>query len=116
MVKNAAVNARDIGDGFDPWVGKIPWKRAWQPSPGFLYGIPWTEEPGGLQSIGRKELDMTEATSNTHTHTDTQTHTDTHTHRHTHTHTQTHRHTHTLSVAGTQGQEFQAAAAACQLP
>ena len=25
--------------------------------------IPWTEEPGGLQSpMGRKELDMTEAT------------------------------------------------------
>ena len=71
MVKNVAVNARDIGDWFDPWVGKISWKRAWQPSPGFLYGIPWTEEPGGLQSIGHKELDMTEATSNTHTHTHT---------------------------------------------
>ena len=24
-----------------------------------LLGIPWTEEPGGLQSIGHKELDMT---------------------------------------------------------
>ena len=24
--------------------------------------ISWTEEPGGLQSIGHKELDMTEAT------------------------------------------------------
>ena len=24
--------------------------------------IPWTEEPGGLQSWGCKELDMTEAT------------------------------------------------------
>ena len=23
---------------FDPWVGKIPWKRAWQPSPVFLPG------------------------------------------------------------------------------
>ena len=22
--------------------------------------IPWTEEPGGLQSMGHKELDMTE--------------------------------------------------------
>ena len=21
--------------GFDPWVGKIPWRRAWQPIPGF---------------------------------------------------------------------------------
>ena len=24
--------------GFDPWVGKIPWKRAWQPDPVFLPG------------------------------------------------------------------------------
>ena len=24
--------------GFDPWVGKIPWRRAWQPTPVFLPG------------------------------------------------------------------------------
>ena len=24
--------------GFDPWVGKIPWRREWQPSPVFLTG------------------------------------------------------------------------------
>ena len=23
---------------FDPWVGKIPWRRAWQPTPVFLPG------------------------------------------------------------------------------
>ena len=23
---------------FDPWVKKIPWRRAWQPTPGFLPG------------------------------------------------------------------------------
>ena len=22
--------------GFDPWVGKIPWRRKWQPTPVFL--------------------------------------------------------------------------------
>ena len=34
--------------------------------------IPWTEEPGRLQSMGHKELDTTEATNpNTHTHTHT---------------------------------------------
>ena len=38
---------------FDPWVGKIPWRRAWQPIPVLLaWRIPWTEEPGGLQSTG----------------------------------------------------------------
>ena len=35
---------------FDHWAGKIPRKRAWQPTPVFLPGdSPWTEEPGGLQ-------------------------------------------------------------------
>ena len=30
--------------GLDPWVGKIPWRRAWQPTPVFLPGeSPWTE-------------------------------------------------------------------------
>ena len=38
--------------GFDPCVGKIFQKRAWQPTPVFLPGeSPWTEEPGGLQSV-----------------------------------------------------------------
>ena len=39
--------------GFDPWVGKIPWRRPWQPTPILLPGeSPWTEEPGRLQSTG----------------------------------------------------------------
>ena len=37
---------------FDPWVGKIPWRRAWQPTPVFLLGISCTEESAGLQAIG----------------------------------------------------------------
>ena len=28
------------------------------------WGTPWTEEPGGLQFVGRKGPDMTEATDN----------------------------------------------------
>ena len=43
--------------GFDPWVGKIPWRRAWQPFPVFLSGeSPWTEDPGGLQSMGLQRV------------------------------------------------------------
>ena len=39
--------------GFDSWVRKIPWRTEWQPTPVFLPGeSPWTEEPGGLQSMG----------------------------------------------------------------
>ena len=34
--------------GFDPWVGKIPWKKKWQPTHILAWKIPWTEEPGGL--------------------------------------------------------------------
>ena len=38
---------------FDPWVGKIPWRREWQPTPGFLPGESlWTEEPGGATVHG----------------------------------------------------------------
>ena len=43
--------------GFDPWVRKIPWRRAWQPFPVFLaWRIPQTEEPGGLQSMGSQRV------------------------------------------------------------
>ena len=49
--------------GFDPWVGKIPWRRKWQPTAVFLPG-----ESHGQRSLvgynpwGCKESDMTEAT------------------------------------------------------
>ena len=61
MVKNPPANAGDERHKFDPWVGKILWRRAWQPTQIFLPGeSPWTEEPGGLQSIGLQESDTTE--------------------------------------------------------
>ena len=38
---------------FNPWVGKIPWRGEWQIHSSILaWRIPWTEEPGGLQSTG----------------------------------------------------------------
>ena len=43
--------------GFNPWVGKIPWRRAWQPTPVFLPGeSPLTEERGRLQSIRSQRI------------------------------------------------------------
>ena len=43
--------------GFDPWVWKIPWRRAWQPTPVFLPGeSPRTEQPGGLKSTGLQRV------------------------------------------------------------
>ena len=43
-------SACNVGDpGFYPLVGKIPWRREWQPIPVFLPGeTPWAEEPGRL--------------------------------------------------------------------
>ena len=43
--------------GFDPWVRRIPWRREWKPTLVFLPGeSPWTEEPGGLQSMGPQRV------------------------------------------------------------
>ena len=49
---------------FNPWVGKIPWKRKWQSTPVPLPGkIPWTEEPSRLQSMGSQRVGHDWATS-----------------------------------------------------
>ena len=64
---------------FDPWVGKIPWRRRWQPTPVFLPGKSRGLYYSGLErgrlfileslcpisygidvKWGRKESDMTE--------------------------------------------------------
>ena len=38
---------------FDPWVRMISWRRKWLTHSSILsWRIPWTEEPGGLQSMG----------------------------------------------------------------
>ena len=37
--KESTCNAGNTGDDtLNPWVGKIPWRRAWQPTPIFLPG------------------------------------------------------------------------------
>ena len=62
-VKASASNAGDPGSipSSDPWVGKIPWRRKWQPTPVFLPG----ESHGRRSLVGyspwdRKESDRTE--------------------------------------------------------
>ena len=63
VVKNPPANARDMRRRFDLWVGKIPWRRTWQPTPVFLPG-----ESHGQRTLvvyspwGCKELDTTEVT------------------------------------------------------
>ena len=64
LVKNPSVSVRP---GFDPWVGKVPWRRAWQPTPVFLPG-----ESHGQRSLvgyspwGHKESDTAESLSIAH--------------------------------------------------
>ena len=57
---------------FNPWVGKIPWNRKWQPTPVFLLG-----KSNGQRSLvgyspqGCKKSDTIELThTHTHTHSD----------------------------------------------
>ena len=66
IVKNLPANAGDIRLGFDPRVGKNPWKRKWQATP-----VPLPGESHGQRSLagyspwGHKQSDMTEVTEHT---------------------------------------------------
>jgi len=48
----------------DTWVRKIPWRRAWQPTPVFLLGkLHGQGSMVGYTPQGRKELDTTDRLS-----------------------------------------------------
>ncbi|CAI9166511.1 unnamed protein product [Rangifer tarandus platyrhynchus] len=52
---------------FDPWVGKIPWRRKWQPTPVFLPGKSHGQRSlVGYSPWGRKESDTTWRLKNNH--------------------------------------------------
>ena len=54
---------------FDRWVGMIPWRRKWQPTPVFSPGESYGQRRlAGYSPWGREESDKTEHTY-THTHT-----------------------------------------------
>ena len=61
-VKNLPANTCQYRrHGFDPWVGKIPWRRKWQPTPVFLPGKSHGQRSlVGYSPRGLKESDMTE--------------------------------------------------------
>ena len=53
MVKNPPADAGDVGDmGLIPGSGRAPKEEMATHSNILAWRIPWTEEPGGLQSIG----------------------------------------------------------------
>ena len=56
VVKNPPANVGDARDtGSIPGWAKISWSRKWQSSI-FAWRIPWTEEPGGLKSMGLQRV------------------------------------------------------------
>ena len=56
MVKNLPA-MRETWVWSQVWVGKICWRRAWQPTLVFLPGeSPWTEVPGRLQPMGSQSV------------------------------------------------------------
>ena len=60
--KESACSAGDLG--FDPWVGKIPWRREWLPTPVLLPGeFQGQRSLAGHSPWGRRESDMTEQMS-----------------------------------------------------
>ena len=54
---------------FSPWLGKIPWRRKWQPNPVFLSGDFHGQRSLVTTVHGVTESDTTEQLTHTHTHT-----------------------------------------------
>ena len=63
VVKSFPANTGDTRDaGLIPGLGRTPGGGHGTHSSILTWKIPWTEEPGGLQSMGHKESDTTEVT------------------------------------------------------
>ena len=57
--KASVYNAGDLG--FNPWVGKVPWRRKWQSTPVLLLGKSYGQRSlVGYSPRGHKESDTTE--------------------------------------------------------
>ena len=66
-VKNPPVDFRR--PGFSPWVEKIPWRRAWQPTPIFLPGESHEQRSlVGYSPWGLKEWDTMSDLTRTQSH------------------------------------------------
>ena len=64
VVKTPTANVGDTKYWFNPWVGKIPWRRKWQATPVFLPGKSHGQRSlVGCSPGGHKELNKTEQLS-----------------------------------------------------
>ena len=71
VVKDPFCQCRRHRCELDPWVGKIPWRRLWQPTPVFLPAESHGQSMVHYDPQNHKEPDMTVATEHTYTHTAT---------------------------------------------
>ena len=64
VVKNLSASAGDLKRcEFNPWAGRVPWRRAWQPTPVLLPGESYGQRSlVGYSPWGCKESDTTEMT------------------------------------------------------
>ena len=62
VLRNPPANAGDVRVG--PWVGKIPWRREWPPTPVFLFG----ESHGQRSLVGYSCKESRHRSDLTHTH------------------------------------------------
>ena len=67
MVKNPSA----MQETYETWVQPLSWKNPWEEAMAthssiLVWRISWTEQPGGLQSIGLQRADVTEATEHTY--------------------------------------------------
>ena len=65
VVKNPPANVGHKRCRFEPWVGKMPWSRKWQPTPMFLLEI---TDKGAWQATVHGVAELNE-TGHAHTHT-----------------------------------------------
>jgi len=67
-VKNTPANCKR--QGFNLWVGEIPWRRKWLPAPVFAWKIQWREEPCSVCSMRLQRVRLICATEPPHSSED----------------------------------------------
>ena len=70
VVRHQPANAGGRRCGFAPWVGKVHWRRAWQPTPGFVPG----ESHGQRSLVGYSLWGCKESDTTAHMRAATKTH------------------------------------------
>ena len=66
--KKSAHNAKCRRLRFNPWVGKIPWRKAWQTTPVFLFGKSYGQRRGTVCRVAKSQTLLKQLRTHTHMH------------------------------------------------